>query len=193
MEYTTKYRLSKPTYDDDVDIQVLNNNMDIIDSKLQSVSVVDNTLHVDDKSYPLNFLPLEGGNITGNITVQNNQVIYATKNITDESGNYYTEYSDGSIICGGVFTDLNQGGHSGDAYAIETYAKRINYLQPITKAMTGFTTVLLPDGGSEFWGNSAACAMLRKPDTTGFYIETRSTYSTMLTNTSKCMWRAYFK
>lgn len=65
MEYTTKYRLSKPTYDDDVDIQVLNNNMDIIDSKLQSVSVVDNTLHVDDNNYPLNFLPLTGGTVTG--------------------------------------------------------------------------------------------------------------------------------
>lgn len=66
MEYTTKYKLSKPTYDDDVDIQVLNNNMDIIDSKLQSVSMVDNTLHIDDNSYPLNFLPLTGGTVTGN-------------------------------------------------------------------------------------------------------------------------------
>lgn len=65
MEYTTKYKLSKPTYDDDVDIQVLNNNFDIIDGKLQSVSVVDNTLHVDDNSYPLNFLPLTGGTVTG--------------------------------------------------------------------------------------------------------------------------------
>lgn len=65
MEYTTKYKLSKPTYDDDVDIQVINNNFDIIDSKLQSVSVVDNTLHVDDNSYPLNFLPLTGGTVTG--------------------------------------------------------------------------------------------------------------------------------
>lgn len=193
MEYTTKHKLSKPTYDDDVDIQVLNNNFDIIDSKLQSVSVVDNTLHVDDNSYPLNFLPLEGGNITGNITVQNNQVIYATKNITDENGNYYTEYSDGSIVCGGVFTDLKQGGTSGEGYDIETYARRVNYLQPIAKTMIGMNAMLVPDDNSGFWGNSSACAMLRKSDTTGFYVEIRSAYSTMLTNTSKCMWRAYFK
>ena len=65
MEYTTKYKLSKPTYDDDVDIQVLNKNFDIIDAKLQAVSVSDNTLHVDDNNYPLNFLPLTGGTVTG--------------------------------------------------------------------------------------------------------------------------------
>lgn len=65
MEYTTKWKLSKPTYDDDVDIQVLNNNFDIIDGKLQTVSVSDNTLHVDDNNYPLNFLPLTGGTVTG--------------------------------------------------------------------------------------------------------------------------------
>lgn len=193
MEYTTKYRLSKPTYDDDVDIQVLNNNMDIIDSKLQSVSVVDNTLHVDDKSYPLDFLPLAGGNITDNITVQNNQVIYATNTLTDENGNYYIEYSDGNIVCGGVFTDLNQGGQSGGTNDISTYAKRVNYLQPVSKTMIGFTAMILPSDDSSFWGNSSATALLRKPDTTGFYIETRSSYSTMLLNTSKIMWRAYFK
>lgn len=82
MEYTTKHKLSKPTYDDDVDIQVLNNNMDIIDGKLQSVSVVDNTLHIDDKIYPLNFLLLTGGNVTGDITVKNCPVIYIVETIT---------------------------------------------------------------------------------------------------------------
>ncbi len=69
MEYTTKYKLSKPTYDDDVDIQVLNKNFDIIDAKLQSVSVTDNTLHVDDNNYPLNFLPLTGGTVTGDTEI----------------------------------------------------------------------------------------------------------------------------
>lgn len=69
MEYTAKYKLSKPTYDDDVDIQVLNNNFDIIDSKLRSVSVSDNTLHVDDNNYPLNFLHLTGGTVTGDTEI----------------------------------------------------------------------------------------------------------------------------
>lgn len=97
MEYTTKYRLSKPTYDDDVDIQVLNNNMDIIDSKLQSVSVVDNTLHVDDKSYPLNFLPLAGGNITGELTVQDKAVVTIIDKIIGENQTSI-KYSDGTLI-----------------------------------------------------------------------------------------------
>lgn len=69
MEYTTKYKLSKPTYNDDVDIQVLNKNFDVIDAKLQSVSVTGNTLHVDDNNYPLNFLPLTGGTVTGDIEI----------------------------------------------------------------------------------------------------------------------------
>lgn len=69
MEYTTKHKLSKPGYDDDVDIQVLNNNFDIIDNKLQSVSVTDNTLHVGDNNYTLNFLPLTGGTVTGDTEI----------------------------------------------------------------------------------------------------------------------------
>ena len=34
MEYTKNLNLSKPSYDDDVDVQVLNNNMDILDDKI---------------------------------------------------------------------------------------------------------------------------------------------------------------
>ena len=94
MEYTAKYKLSKPTYDDDVDIQVLNKNFDIIDSKLQSVSVSDNTLHVDDNNYPLNFLPLTGGNVTGEVTIQNNPVVSIVETITSYNG-YCIKYSNG--------------------------------------------------------------------------------------------------
>lgn len=54
MEYTKNLKLSKPSYDDDVDIQVLNNNMDIIDNKISNVR---------------NYLPLTGGTMTGNITL----------------------------------------------------------------------------------------------------------------------------
>lgn len=54
MEYTKNLKLSKPSYDDDVDIQVLNNNMDIIDNKISNVR---------------NYLPLTGGTMIGNITL----------------------------------------------------------------------------------------------------------------------------
>lgn len=53
MEYTKNLRLSKPSYDDDVDIQVLNNNMDVLDEKVGN----------------LPYLPLAGGTMQGNINV----------------------------------------------------------------------------------------------------------------------------
>ena len=53
MEYTKNLRLSKPSYDDDVDVQVINNNMDLLDEKVGN----------------LPYLPLKGGNMTGNITL----------------------------------------------------------------------------------------------------------------------------
>lgn len=53
MEYTKNLRLSKPSYDDDVDIQVLNNNMDMLDEKVGN----------------LPYLPLAGGTMKGDINV----------------------------------------------------------------------------------------------------------------------------
>lgn len=53
MEYTKNLRLSKPSYDDDVDVQIINNNMDILDEKVGS----------------LPYLPLKGGKMQGNITL----------------------------------------------------------------------------------------------------------------------------
>ena len=56
MEKTTNYKLYKPSYDDDVDIQILNNNMDILD---------DNLKRNNDKFNQ--YLPLSGGTMQGNI------------------------------------------------------------------------------------------------------------------------------
>lgn len=53
MEYTKNLRLSKPSYDDDVDVQVINNNMDLLDEKVGN----------------LPYLPLKGGKMQGNITL----------------------------------------------------------------------------------------------------------------------------
>lgn len=201
---TPKLGLVKPEMSDYADIRVLNGNMDILDKEVGGLNYVKDVTKSDEGltftkkddtevNVPLDYMKITGGNFTGNITVSDKQVLYTTNSITDENGNYYHEMSDGTIICGGVFTNLNQGGTSGGTNAIDTYAKRVNYLRPINKTLIGFTAMLLPDNNSSFWGNSSACAMLRQPDTTGFYIECRSSYNTMLTNTSKCMWRAYFK
>lgn len=56
MEYTKNLKLHKPSYDDDVDIQVLNNNMDILDDRVGN----------------LPYLPLAGGTMQGNIKVPYN-------------------------------------------------------------------------------------------------------------------------
>ena len=66
MEYTKNLKLSKPSYDDDVDIQVLNNNMDILDNRISNVQ---------------NYLPLSGGTMSGNIVVPLNVgLLYDSKN-----------------------------------------------------------------------------------------------------------------
>lgn len=111
MEYTTKWKLSKPTYDDDVDIQVLNNNFDIIDGKLQTVSVSDNTLHVDDKSYPLNYMPIAGGNFTGDITIKENEVDYIIEH-AEQGRSYYNKYKSGKLVQV-IYKDRTQSGVTG--------------------------------------------------------------------------------
>lgn len=56
MEYTKNLKLHKPSYDDDVDVQVLNNNMDILDDKVGN----------------LDYLPLTGGTMRGDIKLPYN-------------------------------------------------------------------------------------------------------------------------
>lgn len=58
MDYTKNLKLSKPSYDDDVDVQILNNNMDILD---------DNVKRNNDKFNE--YLPLAGGTMKGDIKV----------------------------------------------------------------------------------------------------------------------------
>lgn len=60
MEYTKNLKLSKPSYDDDVDVQILNKNMDILDGKIGD----------------LPFLPLTGGTMTGSIKVNATNILF---------------------------------------------------------------------------------------------------------------------
>lgn len=70
MEYTKNLRLSKPSYDDDVDIQVLNNNMDLLDDKVGN----------------LPYLPLAGGTMQGNIKLPYNTGNFIGINDTNKFG-----------------------------------------------------------------------------------------------------------
>lgn len=67
MEYTTNLNLSKPSYDDDVDIQQINRNMDIIDKEIKKAGDIDLSKYALKKDY----LPLAGGTMTGNIQLGN--------------------------------------------------------------------------------------------------------------------------
>lgn len=76
MKYTTNYNLYKPDYDDTIDVDFLNKNMDVIDTQLneldyvQNVNTSDNGLtfikrNGDTIPVSLNYLPITGGTVTG--------------------------------------------------------------------------------------------------------------------------------
>lgn len=75
MDYTNNYKLSKPSYNDDVDIQVINNNMDILD---------DNLKRNNDKFNQ--YLPLSGGTMQGDIKLPYNTWagLHSTRGVSDE-------------------------------------------------------------------------------------------------------------
>ena len=70
MEYTKNLKLHKPSYDDDVDVQALNNNMDILDDKVGN----------------LDYLPLTGGTMRGDIKLPYNTWagLHSTRSVSDE-------------------------------------------------------------------------------------------------------------
>lgn len=87
MKYTTNYNLYKPDYDDTIDVDFLNKNMDVLDNQIngldyvQNVNTSDNGLmfikrNGDTIPVPLDYLPITGGNLTGDVTIKNNAVVY---------------------------------------------------------------------------------------------------------------------
>ena len=76
MDYTKNLKLSKPSYDDDVDIKIINTNMDMLDDNISNLDYVKN-VQTDDNGLtftkkdnsqiqvPLNYLSLTGGTVKG--------------------------------------------------------------------------------------------------------------------------------
>lgn len=105
MDYTKNLKLYKPSYDDDVDIQIINTNIDMLDDNISKLDYVKN-VQTDDNGLtftkkdnsqiqvPLNYLKLTGGNVTGDITVQDKPVISIEETITSDDG-YCIKYSNG--------------------------------------------------------------------------------------------------
>ena len=105
---TPNLNLVKPELNDFADIRVLNGNMDIIDRELGGLDYVKDVTKSDEGltftkkddsqiNVPLNYLPIAGGNLTGNITVQNNPVISVIETIT-QAEQSCIKYSDGTLI-----------------------------------------------------------------------------------------------
>lgn len=63
MKYTTNYNLYKPDYDDTIDVDILNKNMDVLDNQIKKAGDIDLSQYALKKDY----LPLAGGAMKGNI------------------------------------------------------------------------------------------------------------------------------
>nr|DAU44026.1 MAG TPA: hypothetical protein [Caudoviricetes sp.] len=108
---TTNYNLTKPDLNDWADIRVINNNMDIIDDAIKTISDLAGSgggADIDLSAYALKsqldgYLPLTGGNVTGKLTY--NGVEVATVNTTkqgtkkgQEDNHWKTYLPDGRVM-----------------------------------------------------------------------------------------------
>lgn len=112
MKYTTNYNLYKPDYDDTIDVDFLNKNMDVLDNQINELDYVQNvntsdkgltfikrngdTIHVS-----LDYLPITGGDLKGDLTVKGDPLYFVIEdNIDDTNADYKlrsVKYSDGTL------------------------------------------------------------------------------------------------
>lgn len=110
---TQNYKLTKPDLNDWADIRVINANMDIIDNAIKSISDLaergtGNTQNIDLSSYALKsqldgYLPTTGGNVTGKLTYNGDEVatVKTIKQGTkkgEEANGWRTYLSDGRVM-----------------------------------------------------------------------------------------------
>lgn len=88
-QQTTNLHLTKPDLTDFADIRVLNGNFDILDEKVQEALDKDPDLS--------GLMPKSGGNFTGNITIQEKQVVTIIETLTTDEQTSI-KYSDGTLI-----------------------------------------------------------------------------------------------
>lgn len=95
---TPNYNLVKPELNDFADIRVLNGNMDIIDAQLKKASDIDLSNYAT-KPELKNYLPLTGGNLTGDLTIKGVAPMYIIEEGSTELFNgKYIKYSNGTMI-----------------------------------------------------------------------------------------------
>lgn len=107
---TPNLNLVKPEMADYADIRVLNGNMDILDNAVGGLDYVKNVTKSDEGltftkkddtqiNVSLNYLPITGGNLTGDITVNNVAPMYVIAEGSNKQYNSkYIKYSNGTMI-----------------------------------------------------------------------------------------------
>ena len=93
---TPNYNLVKPELNDFADIRVLNGNMDIIDAQLKKAMDIDLSNYAT-KPDLNNYLPLTGGNLSGDITIKNNDIDYVIEHV-EQDRSYYDKYKSGKLV-----------------------------------------------------------------------------------------------
>lgn len=93
---TPNYNLVKPELNDFADIRVLNGNMDIIDAQLKKASDIDLSNYAT-KPELKNYLPLTGGNLTGELTIKNNAIDYVIERV-EQGRSFYEKYNSGKLV-----------------------------------------------------------------------------------------------
>ena len=196
MEYTKNLKLSKPSYDDDVDVQVLNNNSDILDDFVANlITNVDNQ-NVQMKAPTLRLVHelIEVFKIK---TPQD--VVQALGSETLKALGVKFDFSDsnGWYIClGQLFGNLIiQGGRkvagaqtSFDANNLEGTTTKVTFPIAFKQQCLFHNFSIVASDTSGFWGNSAACVLLRRESLTDMRYDVHSSYQSMLTEDSIIQW-----
>lgn len=130
---TPNYNLVKPELNDFADIRVINGNMDIIDAQLKRASDIDLSNYAT-KPELNNYLPLTGGNLSGDITIKNNDIDYVIEHFESDRS-YYDKYKSGKLVQV-IYKDRTESGATGinvdtltflTPFIDETYLAWISY------------------------------------------------------------------
>lgn len=147
---TPNYNLVKPELNDFADIRVLNGNMDIIDTQLKKASDIDLSNYAT-KPELNNYLPLTGGNLSGDITILEKPVLTIIEQVTNDE-QVCTKYGDGTLM-----TRINHNNVVGQSWIV-------NFLVPFVD--TNYVATASAYGvGTTDYDNLEYCELNQKTST----------------------------
>lgn len=142
-QQTTNLHLTKPDLTDFADIRVLNQNMDILDEKVQEA--------LDKEPDLSNLMPKSGGDFTGDITILEKPVVTIIEQVTNDE-QVCTKYSDGTLM-----TRINHSNVVGQSWIV-------TFLVPFTDTNYAATASAYGVGTSDY-DNLEYCELNQKTST----------------------------